>query len=115
MTILGYTTIVSEKGEKYNAITMLESMSRQTVIQLCAYFAFNQLFKEEFNFPIINSLFLDNVSKPFENANKPILYDLLKLFTSEVKDFNVIVTTDCEEDNKGSNVFYENGLNPFLK
>lgn len=114
MTVLGYTTIISESGEKYNAITMLESMSRQTVIQLCAYFAFNQLFKQEFNFPIISTLFLDNVSKPFENSNKPLLYDLLTLFTSEVKDFNVIVTTDCDEDNKGTRVFYENGLNPIL-
>lgn len=114
MTVFGYTTMEAEDGEKYDVITMLESMSRQTIIQLCTYFAFNHLFRIEFNFPIICSLFLDNVSKPLENANKPIIYDLLTLFTSEVKDFNVIVTTDCDEDNKNTSVFYEDGLNPLF-
>lgn len=114
MTVFGYTTVEAENGEKYDVITMLESMSRQTVIQLCTYFAFNHLFRAEFNFPIICSLFLDNVSKPLENANKPIIHDLLTLFTSEVKDFNVIVTTDCDEDNGNTSVFYEDGLNPLF-
>ncbi len=114
MTVFAYATIEAENGEQYDAIAMLESMSRQTAIQICTYFAFNQLFKQEHHFPIINTLLLDNVSKPFENANKPIIYDLVTLFVSIVKDFNVIVTTDCDEDNNNTSVFYDDGLNPLF-
>ena len=114
MTVFGYTTMEAENGKRYDVVTMPESMSRQTVIQLCTYFAFNHIFKTDFKFPIICSLFLDNVTKPLENANKPIIYDLLVLFTNEVKDFNVIVTTDCDEDNRNTSKFYEEGLNPLF-
>lgn len=115
MTVLGYTTVKAENGTEYDVVTMIESMSRQTVIQLCTYFAFNHLLRSDFHFPIICSLLLDNVSKPLENANKSIIYDLLSLFTKEVNDFNVIVTTDCDEDNNNNSVFYEDGLNPLFE
>lgn len=114
MTVYGYTTVKVENGESYDVVTMIESMSRQTVIQLCTYFAFNSLLKKEFKFPIICTLFLDNVSKPLESVNKLIIYDLITLFTNENKDFNVIVTTDCNEDNNGTCVSYNGGLNPHI-
>ena len=71
------------------------------------------LLNEKFKFPIMNTIVLDCVSKPFDDMNKKMIYELLSYYSTLNENFNFLVTTDTITDSDER--FELNGLNPLFK
>ena len=100
-------------GKDVEVVRMIGSMARQTLIQVCVYLSFLEVMALEFNFPIINTVVFDCVSKSFDDDNKLMIYDLLTHFCDINKSYNFIVTTDTMNDSP-NRYEMQNGLNPYF-
>lgn len=98
------------------------SHARQTLIQICCYFAMLELLisnNASLNLPTIPLLIMDCANQPLSPENKKCIVDLAKLFVKENKNqIKVILTSDYDIDlSLDSEINYVrmvNGFNPLI-
>lgn len=98
------------------------SHARQTVIQLCCYFAFLELLlgNEYLNLPVMPLLILDCPNQPLSKDNKNQILSLCKLFIKETDNkIKLIITSDfpLTLQDLSSDIMYielKNGFNPLI-
>ncbi len=115
------------KPEDYSSDNYSEinkgSMARHTLIQLCGYLAFLNLFIQERKYPVVPILVIDHISKPFSVDNSKAIGTVFEKFYEYCGEENVqiIMFDDCDSKDLGIDDITEvdlvegdkSGFNPF--
>ncbi|WP_248402958.1 hypothetical protein [Butyrivibrio fibrisolvens] len=98
-------------------------MARHTLIQLCGYLAFLNLFVSEKKYPIVPMFVIDHISKPFSKDNSKAIGAVFEEFFKicDKENVQVIMFDDCSASDLGidnideTNLVERNktGFNPF--
>ena len=114
-------TIVNDKTKQIQVSYLPGSHARQTIIQICCYFAMMELLlsNKDLNLPVLPLLIMDCANQPLSPENKRYIIDLVELFTTQTNNkVKVILTSDFDIDlSNKSNINYVrmiNGFNPKL-
>ncbi len=99
------------------------SMARHTLIQLCGYLAFLNLFIQEKKYPVVPVFVIDHISKPFSVDNSKAIGAVFKEFykINGKDNVQVIMFDDCEASELGIEDAFKveltegekTGFNPF--
>ncbi|WP_461612092.1 hypothetical protein [Clostridium sp. Marseille-QA1073] len=99
------------------------SMARHTLIQLCGYLSFLELLLKENKYPLVPTLVIDHISKPFDLINRRAIGIILEKFYERIDQEDIQIFMFDDENNedllvtkaKVNNLISEDksGFNPF--